>query len=198
MFMYTLAKFLKFMSHIDGAKIAAIKERCFGELLEIQCHTPKDICTWLVDNFNSTHSYIQLEGGLVLLVISEDVAKALEIPEEGPMQVEDARDGKVESEPHYSKKKKYKQHGVVDKLISMDVGNEFKMLFVVSACGCLFTPTIRAEIKANLWECLQSTLEAAKFNWAEFIRDDLCNKLLNMHSNIHKNVRGCILFLLVS
>ena len=80
----------------------------------------------------------------------------------------------------------------------MEIGNEFKRLFVIFAYGCLLAPTIRVEIKANLWESLQSTSEIAKFNWAEFVRADLCKKLLNMQSNAHKNVGGCILFLLVS
>ncbi|XP_071937567.1 uncharacterized protein [Coffea arabica] len=198
-FRCTPAKFLKFVGRIDGAKIAAIKEIGFGGLLEIQCHIlPKDICTWLVNNFNPTHSYIQLESGRVLHVTSEDIVKALEIPGEGPVPVKDTRDDVIESDPHYSRKKKYNWHDIVDELISVEIGDEFKRLFVIFACGCLRAPKTQAEIKANLWESLQSTSEIAKFNWTKFIRADLCKKLLNMQSNAQKNVGGCILFLLVS
>ncbi|XP_027076334.1 uncharacterized protein [Coffea arabica] len=196
-FRCTPAKFLKLVGRIDGAKIAAIKEIGFGGLLEIQCHIlPSIICMWLVNNFNPTHSYIQLEGGRVLPVTSEDIAKPLGIPGEGPVPVKDTRDDGIDSEPHYPRKKKYNWHDIEDELISMEVGDEFKRLFVIFACKCLLAPTTRVEIKANLWESLQSTSEIAKFNWAEFVRVDLCKKLLNMQSNAHKNVGGCILFLL--
>ena len=96
------------MGRIDGEKIAAIQEIGFGGLLEIQCHNlPSMICMWLVNNFNPTHSYIQLEGGRLLPVTSEDIAKALGIPGEGPVPVEDTGDGGIDSEPHYPRKKKY-------------------------------------------------------------------------------------------
>ena len=63
------------------------------------------ICMWLVNNFNPTHSYIQLEGRRVLLVTSEDIAKTLGIPGEGSVSVEDTGDGGIDSEPHYPRKK---------------------------------------------------------------------------------------------
>ena len=96
------------------------------------------------------------------------------------------------------RRKKYNWHDIEDELISMEGRDEFKRLFVIFACGCLLAPITRAEIKANLWESLQSTSQIEKFNWAEFVRADLYKKLLNMQSNAHKNVGGCILFLLVS
>ena len=64
----------------------------------------------------------------------------------------------------YPRKKKYNWHDIEDELISMEVGDEFKRLFVIFACGCLLALTTRAEIKANLWKSLQSTSEIAKFN----------------------------------
>lgn len=107
-FRCTTTKLFKFVSRIDETKKAPIKEIGFSGLLEIQCHIIlKDIYTWLVNNFNSTHSYIQLEDGRVLLVTLEDVAKDLEISREGLVPMKNAGNGGAESDSQYSRKKKY-------------------------------------------------------------------------------------------
>ena len=174
-----------FVSRIDETKKQQIREIGFGGLLDIQCHCiSSGIATWLVDNFNLTLNSLHLHGDGVLPLTGRDIGLVLGIPNEGPVPVEDADASEVgESGPRH---RTYKWKELPNELVSMSPGEEFKRLFVTFACGCLLAPSTRAEHKIKLWSCTQEVDKLATLNWAEYVRNVLCNKVLEVQKKSKK------------
>ncbi|XP_071933917.1 uncharacterized protein [Coffea arabica] len=186
-------------SNIDETKKQQIRDMGFGGLLEIQCRSiPNGIGTWLVDNFNPTLSSFQLHGDGVLPLTAKDIGFILGIPNDGPLPVEDADSS--EGGDSGPSRRTYKWKELPEELVSMSSGDEFKRLFVAFACGCLLAPTTRAEHKIRLWGCTKVVTEVASLNWAQYIRNVLCNRILEVQKKSgkqHQYVGGCIFVLLV-
>lgn len=186
---------LKLVSKLDDIKKEAIREIGFGGLLEIQCHSmPSCLLTWLIQHFNPSQCHIQLDGGQILQVTARDVEITLGIPGNGPIpkEDEDASEEEVDIIP-----RRYKWIDLLEELISMESGEEFKKKFVIFVCGCLLAPSKRAEHTTKLWRCLHSVEEIRNMNWAEYVRIKLCSQLQDFQLKRRKYVGGCIFFLMV-
>lgn len=186
---------LKLVSKLDDNKKDAIREIGFGGLLEIQCHSmPSCLLTWLIQHFNPTQCHIQLGGGQILQVTARDVEITLGIPGSGPIpkEDEDASEEEVDIIP-----RRYKWIDLLEELIRMESGEEFKKKFVIFVCGCLLAPSKRAEHTTKLWRCLHLVEEIRNMNWAEYVRIKLCSQLQDFQLKRRKYVGGCIFFLMV-
>ncbi|XP_071906279.1 uncharacterized protein [Coffea arabica] len=172
-------------SNIDKTKKQQIRDMGFGGLLEIKCRSIlNDIGTWLVDNFNPTLSSFQLHRDGVLPLIAKDISLILGIPNDGTLPVEDTDSS--EGGDSGPSRQTYKWKELPEKLVSMSGGDEFKRQFISFACGCLLAPTTRVEHKIRLWGCTKVVTEVPSLNWAEYVRNVLCNRLLEVQKKSGK------------
>ena len=92
----------------------------------------------------------------------------------------------------------YSLNRLEESLIDIEVGNEFKKVFIIFACVTILAPNNKLEGIHDLWDLRWDSEVNVQRNWIKFVLQYLENGIMKFQSGNDIYMCGCLLFLQVS
>jgi len=191
-------RFAKLVAKLSENKKKAVVELGFESLLHIKCgRLKRDLCSWLVQNFDPFTSCIFLHGKSINLS-PRDFEYIMGIKDGGvdidvDLDIDDI--DKLKNE--YCDDSGYiKLKTLESKLVNQrEVNDDFKRSFVLFAIATIIFPKSGLNLAPYYLVFLKDTSAINKKNWATWAFKGLVEGIQKFKAGQHKVVNGCVLFL---
>ena len=184
-------------------KDAAVETLGFSGLLELRGRSLKrDLCEWLVQNFDVPSSSMNLHGQSIPLTV-DDVSSILGLRNEG---IDVPTSGNREQANRLCKRfnfpiKSKLTFGILEKemLVLDGESDDFKARLLLYIVGRFLCPSTDWGPSPDYYFCLNEDGLTGKLNWAKHAHEKLLDSIKSFHSRKDKSyLTGCVLLLEVS
>ena len=125
----------------------AIRGFEFGGLIQLACQEIRyELCHYLISHYEVAYHHIRLERDRTLDVTIDDVMNVMGIPLGGPVVIVHQWRG-LTSRVYFLNK-------LEEKLIDLEVDNEFQKVFIIFACATILAPKSKLEGIYDLWDLI--------------------------------------------
>ncbi|KAH9750380.1 hypothetical protein KPL71_013854 [Citrus sinensis] len=191
-------RFAKLVAKLSENKKKAVAELGFESLLHIKCgRLKRDLCSWLVQNFDPFTSCIFLHGKSINLS-PRDFEYIMGIKDGGvDIDVDLGIDNIDKLRDEYLDDSGYiKLKTLESKLVNQrEVNDDFKRSFVLFAIATIIFPKSGLNLAPYYLVFLKDTSAINKKNWATWAFKGLVEGIQKFKAGQHKVVNGCVLFL---
>lgn len=184
-------KFLSIIHQLPEHKLEAIRGFGFGGLIQLACREIRyELCHYLISHYEVAYHRIRLERDRTLEVTINDVRTVMGIPAGGLDVVVHPRRGLTS--------RVYALNTLEEKLIHLEVDNEFQKVFIIFACATILAPNSKLEGIHDLWDLIWDGEVNLQQNWSKFVLQYLENGIRKFQGGDGTYMCGCLLFLQVS
>ncbi|XP_024042567.1 uncharacterized protein LOC102628051 isoform X2 [Citrus sinensis] len=191
-------RFTKLVAKLSENQKKVVVELGFESLLHIKCgRLKRDLCSWLVQNFDPFTSCIFLHGKSINLS-PRDFEYIMGIKDGGvDIDVDLAIDDIDKLRNEYCDDSGYiKLKTLESKLVNQrEVNDDFKRSFVLFAIATIIFPKSGLNLAPYYLVFLKDTSAINKKNWATWAFKGLVEGIQKFKAGQHKVVNGCVLFL---
>ena len=161
-------KFLFIIHQLSEHKLEIIRGFGFGGLIQLACREIcYELCQYLISHYEVAYHRIILERDCTLDVAIDDVMNVMGIPLGGLDVVVHSRRGLTS--PVYS------LNTLEDKLVDLDVDNEFQKMFIIFSCATILASNCKLEGIHDLWDIIWDGEVNVQQNWSKFVLQYLEN-----------------------
>ena len=191
---------VKLIQKLSEAQKKAIQDIGFGGLLGLKCKVlRRDLCAWLVDQFDPISCVLNIHGKSLKLS-PKDVEHILglryggiDVETSGPAQ---KINGLCKS--MFSGMKDISLKYLNEKLQEMkEDSDDFLRVFVLFSLGCLLCPSTKNSINSSFLYSVVEVGSLGEKNWAKLVFDALLEGVQRYKTNEQNNISGCLLILKV-
>lgn len=190
----------KVIENLNENQRKAVEEIGFGGILSIKCtHLRRELCQWLVQNFNPYSCTLDVYGKS-FKVTHIDVMQIMGLHGGGcDVPTVGNQEDIIELTKQYCNTKGEIPLTMLENQLKEDktAGDGFKVRFALHVLGALLCPTQQLCAKRSFLYALREVNSLRNMNWAKMVFDYMVEGVKHFKEKDQKGINCCIFFLMV-